>query len=144
MKLIPPNPAFKERIEDMLTRQEFMKHIKFNIFRIEAGLVEGELTMEKCHEQQFGILHGGVVSTLADTVAGFAAYTLAPAEKDTVTAEIKISYYRKSTGGKIRAIGKVVKPSKQFAFVEAEVFSFHEGKEKLVARATSTMVYIDN
>ena len=41
------NPDFKSRVEKYLQRQEFMKHIGFNLDVIEAGRTEGKLTLEK-------------------------------------------------------------------------------------------------
>ena len=138
----PRNPRFKERVEGKLKGQAFMKHIGFRIVDISAGSVTGELDLEAIHKQQFGILHGGVVSTVADIVAGFSAYTLAPADKDVVTGEIKISYFRPGKGTKVRAVGKVVKPGRNICFVESEVYAIGE-VEKLIAKATTTMVFID-
>lgn len=142
-RFIPPNPEFKSRIEDKLTRQHFMHLLGFEITDIEAGVVQGSLQLEEKHRQQFSILHGGVVSTVADIVAGFAAYTLAPADKDVVTAEIKISYFKPGRGQSIRARGEVIKPGRNVIFVEAEVWSNNDGEEKLIAKASTTMALID-
>ena len=35
--------------------------------------------------QYSGVTHGGVLAALADTIAGFAAYTMTPLEKDVLT-----------------------------------------------------------
>lgn len=42
--------------------------------------------------QYSGVTHGGVLAALADTIAGFAAYTMTPLDKDVLTAELKISF----------------------------------------------------
>lgn len=142
-EFVPPNPLFRERVLLKLEGQEFMRHIGFSITRIEAGEVEGEMALQQIHLQQFGRLHGGVVTTIADIVAGFAAYTVAPAEKDVVTGEIKISYLRAGKGSHVRAVGKVLKPGKTICFVEAEVFAGSPGKWTLIAKASTSMVNID-
>ena len=85
---------YKERIEKFLERQEFMKHIGFNLNIIEEGRTEGWLDIKEIHKQQKGLVHGGVTATVADIVAGFAAYTLVPMDCHVVTAEIKISYFK--------------------------------------------------
>ncbi|PTB97817.1 PaaI family thioesterase, partial [Marivirga lumbricoides] len=77
---------FKARVEKFLERQEFMKHIGFNLSVIEEGRTEGWLDIETIHKQQKGLVHGGVTATLADIVAGFAAYTTVPADCHVVTA----------------------------------------------------------
>lgn len=65
------NPNFRERIQEVLKTQYFMKHIHFELTRIDAGYVEGWLTMQDIHRQGLGFLHGGVTATLCDIVTGF-------------------------------------------------------------------------
>ena len=94
------------------------------------------------HQQQFGRIHGGVIATLADITAGFAAYTLTPEDAHVVTGEIKISYLRPGIGQKLTSIGRVLKPGKSISFCEAEVWSHEENEKVLIAKATTSMVII--
>ena len=136
------NPDFRERIKAYLEEQHFMNLMGFDLDRIEPGLTEGHMDLEKKHHQQWGLLHGGVVATIADIVAGFAAYTLVPPDVHVVTGEIKISYFKPGIGDKVRAKGWVVKPGKKLSFCEAEVYSIYGDKTKLIAKATTTMINI--
>lgn len=134
---------YKERIEKFLERQEFMKHIGFNLNIIEEGRTEGWLDIKKIHKQQKGLVHGGVTATVADIVAGFAAYTLVPMDCHVVTAEIKISYFKAGMGDKLHAIGYVIKPGRKVNFCEAEVWSVKGDERHLIAKATTTMAVIN-
>lgn len=136
------NPDFKNRILHHLERQYFMKHIGFTLDVIKPGRTEGWLNFEKIHQQQKGFAHGGLVATLADITAGFAAVTLVPAECNVVTGEIKISYLNPGLGDKLIARGWVLKQGRKMNFCEAEVFSSNGGEEKLIAKASTTMVTI--
>ena len=136
------NPNFKQRIDEYLNRQMFMKHAGIEVISIEPAIVIAELQLEEKHEQQFGRIHGGVISTIADIASGFAAYTLVPAESHVVTGEIKISYFAASHSGKLRAIGRVVKAGSKISFCETEVYNIVDGHEKLVAKASTSMVII--
>lgn len=120
-----------------------MKHLGFRITEITPGKVVGEMEFSPFLYQQFGILHGGVTLTVADIVAGFAVYTLVSASKDVVTAEIKVNCLKPGLGQKLRAVGTVLKPGKNLCFAEAEVFCTNEGKEFLVAKASTTMAIIE-
>lgn len=142
MTLIPKNPKYRERIEEMLTRQNFMHEMKFNLSRIEAGTTEGLLEVLPMHLQQDGFLHGGVIATLADIVAGFSAFTLVAAEQKVVTGEIKVSFFSKGEGKKIKAVGRVIKPGKKINFCEAEIYSIENDGERLIAKATTSMITI--
>ena len=143
MELKPKTPRFREIIRDHLHRQEFMKHLGCVLTVIEPGHVEAEIPLEKHHQQQIGLVHGGVTATIADVAAGFAGFTLVGEQEHTVTAEIKISYFKKGRGTKLRAVGRVVKPGRAMHFCEADVFCIdEEGHEVLIARATTTMAVI--
>ena len=136
------NPDYKQRIESYLNRQMFMKHVGIRLTEIEPGEVIAELDIDSNHEQQFGRVHGGVISTIADISSGFAAYTLVPVDSHVVTGEIKISYLGASRKGKLKAIGRVIKAGRKISFCESEVFNVMDGEEKLVAKASTSMVII--
>lgn len=136
------NPDFENRIRKFLERQYFMHHIGFDLNVIEAGRTEGRLTFDQIHQQQRGFAHGGLVATLADITAGFAAYTLVPEDQHVVTAEIKVSYFHPGMGDSLFAKGWVVKPGSMIHFCEAEVWSQKEDEQLLIAKATTSMAVI--
>lgn len=103
-------------------------------------MIEGELSVTPIHFQQDGFVHGGVIATVADIVAGFAAVSLVAEDQRVVTGEIKISYFAKGDGDTLKAIGRVIKPGKRMNFCEAEVYSLKNGDEKLIAKATTSMI----
>ncbi len=134
------NPNFKSRVEKFLERQHFMKLVGFDLNVIEEGRTEGELDLTIQHQQQTGLVHGGVTATLADIVAGFAAYTVVPEDQHVVTGEIKISYFAPGKGQKLYAKGWVVKQGKKMNFCESEVWDINGDKRTLIAKASTTMV----
>lgn len=136
------NPHFRERIKKYLERQHFMKHIHFSLDVIDEGVTEGWLNIEEIHKQQKGLVHGGVIATLADVTAGFAAYTLVPEDYHVVTGEIKVSYLNPGIGDRLYAKGWVLKQGRKMNFCEAEVWCFNQEEKTLIAKATTTMVTI--
>ena len=136
------NPDFKARVSKFLERQHFMKLVGFELSVIGEGITEGWLELKKEHQQQTGLVHGGVTATLADIVAGFAAYTLVPEEQHVVTAEIKISYFNPGKGDRLYAKGWVVKQGRKLNFCEAEVWCYQGENKTLIAKATTSMAVI--
>ena len=106
---------------------------------ITPGRVEAELDLAEKHLQQRGFAHGGLVATLADLVAGFAAVTLVPDHFGVVTSDLKISYLHPGVGKRIKAIGWVLKAGRRLHFCEAEVWC----DELLIAKASATMAVIE-
>jgi uncharacterized protein (TIGR00369 family) len=137
------NPDFKADIEEKLERQEFMKLMGFRVTAIAVGRVEGELVLEQKHRQHKGFTHGGVIATLADIVAGFAAVSLVPKDHHVVTAEIKVSYFHPGLGDKLLAKGYVIKQGRKLNFCEAEVYAVKgEAEPLLIAKASTSMATI--
>ncbi|MBC6989317.1 PaaI family thioesterase [Hymenobacter sp. BT491] len=133
------NESLADRIRRKLVRQRFMHHIGANLTTIEPGRVEAELLLEEKHQQHRGFAHGGLVATMADLVAGFAAVTLVPDTVGVVTVELKTSYLHPGVGKKLRAVGWVLKAGRRLHFCESEVWC----DDKLIAKASATMAVVE-
>ncbi|TGE06521.1 PaaI family thioesterase [Hymenobacter fodinae] len=127
--------SLESRIRRRLTRQHFMHLIGADLTVIESGRVEAELLLQQQHQQHSGFAHGGLVATMADLAAGFAAVTLVPEGLGVVTVELKTSYLHPGVGKKLRAVGWVLKAGRRLHFCEAEVWC----DEQLIAKASATM-----
>ena len=136
------NPNFRERIQAHIQKQHFLEYVGFKITSIEEGCIEGFLVVKQFHKQQRDFIHGGLIATLADVVAGFAAYTLVPEDHHVVTAELKVSYLNPGLGNKLEAKGWVLKQGKKMNFCESEVWSLNEDQRTLIAKATTTMATV--
>ena len=126
------------RIRRKLERQHFMHLIGADLTRIESGRIEAELALGQQHQQQRGFAHGGLVATMADLAAGFAAVTLVPDGVGVVTSDLKVSYLNPGVGTRMKAIGWVLKAGRRLLFCEAEVWC----DDLLVAKASATMVVV--
>ncbi|MGI4866186.1 MAG: PaaI family thioesterase [Janthinobacterium lividum] len=133
-----PHSDLEARIRRKLERQHFMHLIGANLTRIEPGRIEAELALGQQHQQQRGFAHGGLVATMADLAAGFAAVTLVPDGVGVVTADLKVSYLNPGVGSRLRAIGWVLKAGQRLHFCEAEVWC----DEVLIAKASATMAVV--
>ncbi|GAA4497679.1 PaaI family thioesterase [Hymenobacter ginsengisoli] len=141
MNAVTPEPALdlEVRIREKLKRQHFMHLIGADLTRIEPGRIEAELPLEVQHQQQRGFAHGGLVATMADLAAGFAAVTLVPENFGVVTSDLKVSYLNPGVGQRIKAIGWVLKAGRRLHFCEAEVWC----DDVLIAKASATMAVIE-
>jgi uncharacterized protein (TIGR00369 family) len=83
------------------------------------------------------VVHGGLVCTLLDSVAGCAVHSTLPSGVGYTSLEIKVSYLRpvRQGGGELTAIGRVTKPGRRAAFADGEV---RDGDGRLIATASST------
>jgi uncharacterized protein (TIGR00369 family) len=136
------NISLEERIREHLKGQKFMHHLGFDLTIIEHGYVEGEMKVEDFCFQHFGLIHGGVMLTIADIVMGFAAYTCAPKDKKVVSASLTNHFLRPGKGDRLKAIGKVIKEGSKLFYVEAEIFVKNSGEWTLVGKANSQMAVV--
>jgi len=145
--LIPlRNPDFKDLMLDKLSRQAFMKHNGFGLTKIELGYVESYNVFEPWLQQQDGILHGGVISTIQDIVMGFAAFTTCEKDDRVVTSELSISYLNPGRGNHILARGWVTKAGKRLCYCESEVYMIDDHGQiiNLISKGKSLMAVLEN
>ena len=123
-------------------RQGFPAHCGFEVDRVDSGIFETRLTVRKMHRQQDGFVHAGVMATMADHTAGYAAFTLVPENQRILTIEFKINYFKPAIGDALACRSRVVHPGKKIIVSESEVFSQHGNSEKLVAKAMVTLMAV--
>ncbi len=137
------NPRFAEDIRQSFARQSMMSLIGAKLELVEPGLVEISIAYRKELTQQHGYLHAGVVTTIADSAAGYAAYSLMPAGSEVLSVEFKLNLLRPAKGVAFVARAEVIKPGKTLTVVRAGVFGISEtGARELVATMQGTMFCI--
>jgi uncharacterized protein (TIGR00369 family) len=108
---------------------------------VDHGLAVFECTPDESVYNPIGLVHGGLVCTLADSVAGCAVHTtLEPGARYT-SIDITVNYLRPVTlgSGRLVATGRVTKPGRRVALATAEVT---DGAGRLVATATSNCLIL--
>ena len=122
--------------------QGFIEYIGLVPVSLKPGRFITQLKLEKHHFQQDGFAHAGVIATMADHTAGYAAYSLVPQSQRILTIEYKINFLQPATGELLECRAWVLKPGKQILFTEAEVYSIEGKAETLVAKALHTMASV--
>ena len=139
-KLKVPDPEFAQRVRIDGEKQAFLKFIGAELTRVEPGYVEYSLPYREELSQQHGFLHAGVITTIADVAAGYAAYSLMPAGSEVLSAEFKVNLLRPAVGERFVARGRVVSAGRTLTVTQADVFAISNGAEKHVACLQGTMI----
>ena len=115
--------------------------MQFDIRALEEGRVEFGCTLDESAYNPIGVVHGGLVCTLLDTVAGCAVHTTLPAGVGYTSIEIKVNYLRPvlADTGQLIATGQVIKGGKRVIFAEGNVKT---STGDLVATASSTLLVV--
>lgn len=137
----PSNPRFAEDIKGSFAQQSIMSLIGAELALAEPGIVEIALPYRADLGQQNGFLHAGIVTTIADSAAGYAAYSLMPAGAGVLSVEFKVNLLRPARGKSFLARAEVIKPGKTLTVVRADVFGISEaGDRALIATLLGTMI----
>ena len=121
-------------------KQAFLKLIGAELTGIRRGYAEVSLPFRSELGQQHGFAHAGVITTLADSAAGYAAHTLMPAESEILSVEFKVNLLRPGAGERLVARARVLKPGRTLTITQSDVFAISGGEEKHVATMLATMI----
>ena len=82
----------QQRVRTSFAKQGLMTTIGATLDSVSPGMVEITVSESAAILQQHGFVHGGVVSAIADSAAGYAALSLMPADTGVLTTEFKINF----------------------------------------------------
>ena len=131
------------RIRSSFAKQGLMRTLGATLSRVTSGQVEIVLVPSPEVSQQHGFVHAGAISAIADSAAGYAALSMMPMDRGVLTTEFKINLLAPAMGERIVARGKVVKAGRTLTLAQTEVFAEYEGKERLIALLTATLMAIE-
>jgi acyl-CoA thioesterase len=102
--------------------------------KCEAGQSRCTLKVEPRLLNPHGVVHGGVMYSMADTGMGGAMYSVMEKDELCATIEIKIVYFKAAKEGTLVCDTKIISRGKRIAALESEITS--DGR--LAAKANGT------
>lgn len=136
----PLDPKIENKVRDSFAEQSMMTSVGAHLNSVKNGEVVISAPILEGFRQQQNLAHGGLIFSLGDTAAGYAALSVMPLDMEVVTVELKINLLA-SANGQLIAIGRVLKPGKRLVVVAADVFSQREDGERIhVAALQGTMI----
>ncbi|WP_232677643.1 PaaI family thioesterase [Nocardioides sp. R-C-SC26] len=106
-------------------------------FIAEEGSVSVSLDPAPRHYNPIGSVHGGVISTLLDTVAACSVHSTLAAGEGYTSLDLTVKFLRPVTvaSGRLTATGRVIHRGRRTALAEGEIL---DAAGKRVAHATSS------
>lgn len=117
----------------------FIRHNGIRIVSVdeEKSILEADVTPESCNV--WGMVHGGLLYTMADTAAG--VLVRARYGRKNVTLDGSMQYLRSTEGaGRLTATAREVRSGRRVCFLEVELTT-ERGVQ--VARAQINMYFVD-
>ncbi len=135
----PTNPDYEAVVRDSFARQGLMATIGARIADLGPGFCVVEMPYAPGVSQQQGFFHGGAIGAIADTAAGYAAYSLMPAGAEILTVEFKLNLIRAALPPTLRAEGRVLRAGRTLSVCRADVF---HGDGEACALLQSTLMRV--
>ncbi|NND62230.1 MAG: PaaI family thioesterase [Flavobacteriaceae bacterium] len=140
MNFTPKFSGYKQKVYSSFEAQKFMELLGAQLTVLEPGFCQIEVPYKDSLTQQNGYFHAGVIGTIADNTAGYAAFSLMEEKASILTVEYKINLIAPAKGDKLIGKGQVVKSGRTLSVCTSELFSVSKGVENLCAVSQSTLI----
>jgi uncharacterized protein (TIGR00369 family) len=118
----PRDPQWAEKVKASFARQGVMGLMGAELADIRPGWCEIRLPYRDDLSQQHGFFHAGVTSTVVDSAAGYAGFSLMPAGTSVLSVEFKINLLAPADGELLIATGEVIKPGKNLVICRGDAY----------------------
>jgi uncharacterized protein (TIGR00369 family) len=111
----------------------------YQIVEAEVGRVAFHYTPTEMHYNSLGMVHGGVICTILDTVVGCAAQSTLPAGHLYTSVDLSVQYLAAVRAGRgpLVALGTVRKKGSRVIFTEGQLT---DAAGNVLAKATSSLL----
>ncbi|MGK0445879.1 MAG: acyl-CoA thioesterase [Bermanella sp.] len=103
------------------------------------GVAKCSLLLQPHHMNAGGRVHGGVLTSLADTAAGVAVRSVRPDGKLSATTDLSIAFIRPPIGECLIASAEVIHAGRKLFRTEIAIHC----EEKLIAKTPATFMIVD-
>lgn len=130
------DPAFESRVRESFARQKVMSLLGARMDSLTPGHCTIAWPFNPDFTQQHGFAHAGVTALLADSAAGYACFSLMPADSSVLTVSYTIQLHAPARGEALIARAVVVHAGRSLYSARAEVFG---DRDELVATLVATV-----
>jgi 1,4-dihydroxy-2-naphthoyl-CoA hydrolase len=135
--LVAPSPI--EEPQRLLELMPYAAGLGVRVCSASAEQVRGELDWapERCTAG--GVLHGGALMSLADSVGALCAHLNLPPGASTGTVESSTRFFRAVRAGTVRAVATVLHAGRSFVTVRTDL---HDDRGRLVGTTPQTQAVV--
>jgi uncharacterized protein (TIGR00369 family) len=135
------NPAYREIVCRTTNSSPYFGLLSMELKEFDIGSSRVEIALDTKHLQPFGIVHGGVFSTIIDAAAFWAVFPELDDDMGMTSVDLKLNYLAPATSGTLIARGRRIKLGKTLGLGEAEVT---DETGRLLAHGISTLMVLEH
>lgn len=133
------NPEYKKTIRENVNQSPYFSLLSMKLLDFDIGRSLLEISVEGKHLQPFGMVHGGVFSSIIDAAAFWSVYGEVAEGAGMTSVDLKLNYLAPAKNGKLIARGRKIKLGRTLALGEAEVT---DAEGRVLAHGTSTLIVL--
>jgi uncharacterized protein (TIGR00369 family) len=134
--------ARKEFLAEDFSRG-FVRFCGIQPVKIEPGRFESKILIGNNHRTQDNFIHAGLIATMSDHTAGYAAFTIVAEKIRILTVEFKINFLKPAYGNALHCKSEIVSAGKQIIVAQSSVYDLRDTGEKMVSRSTITLMAVN-
>jgi uncharacterized protein (TIGR00369 family) len=135
-------PDTQLNVQEIFRAAPFIALLGIELESVARGECHTRLRLRPEHLQQNGVVHAGVIATIADHTAGGAAGSVLGGDSYSLTAEFNINLLRAASGESLTCHARVLKRGRTLIVAESEVFAGDAAQPVLVAKALVTLAVL--
>jgi uncharacterized protein (TIGR00369 family) len=133
------DPRQLEELKERIRTSPFHEWAGIELVSVGGGEAELAMTLEDHHFNPQRIVHGGIISAMADTAIGLALRSILPPGNTHRTAQLNVHFLAKGEGNRLVGKGHSRHMGRRMGYGEAEVL---DGSGNLLARASATFIVL--
>jgi uncharacterized protein (TIGR00369 family) len=111
----------REQVAKFFTEVPFADFMGFRLESLEYGVARVSVDIRANHKRNQGVVHGGVITSLADTAAAMAVSTVIESDERTATIELSLQFLKALFEGRAEATAEVLRLGRRVVAVRVDV-----------------------
>ncbi|MBD3254262.1 MAG: hotdog fold thioesterase [Candidatus Lokiarchaeota archaeon] len=124
---------------ELINNSPYFKLLGMKVKEIGVGYCLMDVNLQEKHLNPFGNIHGGVYSSIIDTITYWAVYCSMKSNIGWVTIDLNINNLAPANNGNLSAKGEIIKTGRKICLAEGCI-SMENGR--LLAHGTSKMLVL--
>ncbi|NLV36803.1 MAG: PaaI family thioesterase [Clostridiaceae bacterium] len=134
------NPEHITSLLKMINSGPYFELLGMKVLELGVSYSKVEIDLQRKHVNPFGVIHGGVYSSIIDTAAYWSAYCELDENVGFTSIDLSVNNLSMIREGKIISEGKSIKIGRSICLAQASVKDMNG---KLLAHGTSKLMILD-
>ena len=128
-----------DELRQRIRNSPFHRWAGLELVEVGDGVAELQMDLRPHHFNPQGIVHGGIITAVADTAIGLALRSRLRPGYTHRTAQLNVHFLAKGEGNRLVGRGTAIHLGQRMGYGEGEV---QDGEGRMLARATGTFIVL--